>query len=329
MRVASANSTCRQAKRGNAWSRDCRAISLLSSHSKLEDLLNASLRAALKIVSADEGYILLEKQGQIDEAINIYASQPALPEIAIRSRLSKISSKLGSLQRPANIGPIWIFPLVSRGRRIGAIIVSKSSGLTPLQRATLELLSTYSAVSLDNLLLAHNEWSRLPNLSAIKPQIGGAIERNKIPMALLFIDIDDFKSVNSAVGYLGGAELLTQLGQRLTTRVALKKGSLAHISGDEFLFFLTNLRNPKHDIQKVVEVLRSCFSKPFSIAGVRLSITASIGVSVLPDDAGTIDELLEHASRAALMAKRSGNSSYRFYKRSWEKLISFQDFFER
>ncbi len=185
----------------------------------------------MRLAGAIEGYAFLERQGQADEAINIYASIPALPEISIRGRLSHLSRSLGRLNRPAKVGTLRIFPLNARQQRIGAILIRlKAQGrLNKDQFAALELLAAHSALLFDNLVLSHNEWTRLPNLSAIKPQIAAAIGKGKKrPVALLFVDIDDFKGVNSNVGYLGGAELLIQLSQRLQKSPPLKRGAGAY-----------------------------------------------------------------------------------------------------
>ena len=63
----------------------------------------------------------------------------------------------------------------------------------------LEILADYAAVTLDNLILCHNEWSRLPNLPAVKTLLARALKRAKGPIAFFFFDIDDFKGVNSQV----------------------------------------------------------------------------------------------------------------------------------
>jgi len=316
---------------GSSLARLTRTIRRLDGQTELSSALSSVLKAAVRLAEAIEGYAFLERQGQADEAINIYASVPALPEISIRGRLSHLSRSLGRSNRPAKVGTLSIFPLNARQQRIGAILVRlKAQGrLNKDQFAALELLAAHSALLFDNLVLSHNEWTRLPNLSAIKPQIAAAIGKGKRPVALLFVDIDDFKGVNSSVGYLGGAELLIQLSQRLQKSPPLKRGKLAHISGDEFLLLLSDAPDIKRLAIHAVHALRRCFKNPFSIGGFSLPVTASIGISVFPDDAGSMTELLDHSGRAALVAKRSGKGAYRFFRVGWDRLLRLEDFFEQ
>ncbi len=306
-----------------------RTIQRLGGPSELSTALRSILQAAVRVAEAVEGYAFLERQGQADEAINIYASVPILPETAIRGKLSRLSSSLGESNRPAKVGVLHIFRLSARGQRIGAILLRMKAQrrLNKDHIAALQLLAAHSALLLDNLILSHNEWTRLPNLSAIKPQIAADLRKSR-PVALLFVDIDDFKGVNSSVGYLGGAELLIQLSQRLKGSPLVQPGKLAHISGDEFLLLLSDKPDIKRLAINAVHALRRCFKKPFSIGGCSLRVTASIGISVFPDDARSMTELLDHSGRAALVAKRSGKNAYRFFRAGWDRLLQFEDFFE-
>ena len=133
-------------------------------------------------------------------------------------------------------------------------------------------------------------------------------------MALFFVDVDNFKGVNSRVGYLGGAEFLIQFASRLRNCPALEAGRLGHISGDEFVFMLPLGDGSTRRVREAARTIKAAMSVPFLIRGRRLPVTVSIGVSVYPDDASSVDELFAHSDRAALDAKRAGKNAYRFFR---------------
>jgi diguanylate cyclase (GGDEF)-like protein len=105
-------------------------------------------------------------------------------------------------------------------------------------------------------------------------------------VALLFMDLDGFKSVNDAHGHAAGDELLRTVARRLRDRVR-KSDLLARLGGDEFLVGLTGLdpANARLEAQAVAEQLRSSVSAPVPLSSGEVRIDASIGVSVRPDDA--------------------------------------------
>jgi diguanylate cyclase (GGDEF)-like protein len=131
-------------------------------------------------------------------------------------------------------------------------------------------------------------------------------------VAVLFIDIDNFKRVNSLLGYFGGAELLVQFAQRL--REIPQLGLLGHISGDEFVLLLPNMPNGIPNARQAARSIKDALRAPFFVRRRSLSVTVSIGVSVYPKDARTVSELFEHAACAAHVAKRAGKSCYRHFR---------------
>jgi diguanylate cyclase (GGDEF)-like protein len=283
----------------------------IASGSSIAEVLEAALAAAMRCASGVRGYAFIEHQGHRDEPICFYHSVPRLPEAAIRKVAAGCADTWhlgGGLETPS---PPWVFPLISRSRFMGAIILEgeRDRRLSQSTRTLLDLLATQAAIALDNLILSHNEWTRLPNLSAMRPRVEEAIRRAG-RVAVLFIDIDDFKRVNSLVGYFGGAELLVQLAQRLTA-IPLH-GLLGHISGDEFLLLLTGVTDGR--VRRAARDIQGALRTPFSVRGHLLPVTVSIGVSICPEDARTATELFEHAARAVDVAKRAGKGCYRSFR---------------
>jgi len=286
-------------------------LSTLSKTQNLDKALEVSLAAASKQTGAKSVYAFIENQGHVDQPISIYKSMPVVSEKEIKAVALK--SNHSRHRRGKMKGNIFRLPLQSRGRSLGAILLCDSN-VNGEQVFALEILAEYAAVTLDNLILCHNEWSRLPNLPAIKPLLARALKRAKGPIAFFFFDIDDFKGVNSQVGYFGGAELLVQIASRLRACTALKPGFLGHISGDEFVLILPLGKRNHARVKEAASAIKSAVQSPFFIQGRRLAITVSIGVSIFPRDAKNIEELFAHADSAALLAKSAGKNAYRVYR---------------
>ncbi len=135
--------------------------------------------------------------------------------------------------------------------------------------------------------------------------------RDKLPVAVLFVDIDRFKSVNDTLGHSAGDALLIKIAERL--RFATRLGdTIGRLSGDEFAIALAHLAREDHAgsvAQKIVNELAA----PFAINGHTVYVSASIGVSVYPSDGVDPDVLLNNADTAMYRAKQNGRNAYQFY----------------
>lgn len=130
-------------------------------------------------------------------------------------------------------------------------------------------------------------------------------------IALLFIDLDDFKLINDSMGHAAGDILLRKVAQRLQS--SLRQGDTrARFGGDEFAVILENIVATS-DVLDIVENLTNKLHQPMSLNGRELVITTSIGISLYPGDASTVDELLLHADTAMYSAKAGAGGSYRLF----------------
>ncbi|MFN3862189.1 MAG: putative bifunctional diguanylate cyclase/phosphodiesterase [Roseateles sp.] len=137
-------------------------------------------------------------------------------------------------------------------------------------------------------------------------------ERKGEMLALLFIDLDNFKRVNDSLGHLQGDQVLTTVSERLVG--ALRASDLVgRFGGDEFVVLLTDLQS-RQDIVVVLEALLSVVEVPVKADGRALSVTPSIGVAVFPDDGRHADELIQHADTAMYRAKARGRATYQFFE---------------
>jgi len=130
-------------------------------------------------------------------------------------------------------------------------------------------------------------------------------------LAILFLDLDHFKDVNDTLGHAAGDELLKEAAAKLRSTIR-QRDTLARIGGDEFNVLLADFSKVK-DISDVVVKIADCFKTSFLIAGNEVTVTASIGISIYPDDSEEIESLLRYADRAMYQAKASGRNTYQFY----------------
>jgi diguanylate cyclase (GGDEF)-like protein/PAS domain S-box-containing protein len=160
----------------------------------------------------------------------------------------------------------------------------------------------------------HDVLTDLPNRQLFMDrlqQLRGMMIRMGRQLAVFYLDLDRFKSVNDTLGHGVGDKLLQEVARRLTASVR-ETDTVARLGGDEFVIALGNIRNRKAAEHVAAKVLNS-LSLPCLIDGYELLITSSIGICMHPDDATDLDELVEKADRALYLAKQQGRGCYRMY----------------
>lgn len=159
----------------------------------------------------------------------------------------------------------------------------------------------------------------LPNRQLLRDRLQHALcldERNRQIGALLFIDVDNFKTLNDTLGHAIGDLLLQQIAARL--QGALRRGdTLARLGGDEFVIVLENLSTDAEDAARLAtavgEKVLSGFAAPFHLADYVHHCTSSIGVTLFNDHTASLDELLKRADLAMYQAKAHGRNALRFF----------------
>jgi diguanylate cyclase (GGDEF)-like protein len=152
----------------------------------------------------------------------------------------------------------------------------------------------------------HDSLTNLPNrdlFNEIAIQQLAACQRERIGLAVLYVDLDGFKSVNDRYGHSVGDDLLCAVASRLTNAI---RGSdlVARLGGDEFVVLLIGVE-PK-DAKAVAHNLIGLLSRPFAVGALTLQISASIGVAVYPSAGDSIPILLSRADAAMYKAKKAG-----------------------
>jgi diguanylate cyclase (GGDEF)-like protein len=163
-------------------------------------------------------------------------------------------------------------------------------------------------------LAQYDHLTGLANRALFRDRLNQALaraERNNQSMALMFLDLDHFKSINDTLGHDAGDQLLEEVAKRLKSCVR-KTDTVARIGGDEFTVILEGIASNQDPIivaQKMIDKL----STPFIVAGQEVFSGISVGITVYPDDGETARELLKYADRAMYRAKDLGCNNYQFY----------------
>jgi diguanylate cyclase (GGDEF)-like protein len=145
----------------------------------------------------------------------------------------------------------------------------------------------------------------------------GSIEE---PFALLYLDLDSFKSLNDSLGSKAGDQILQLIAMRITSCMP-DPTCVARYGADEFLIMVKNACDVRH-IQVLIDSLIANINKPFSLDNAEVSISVSIGVSFFPAHGNTIDRLLQSADTALNKAKESGRNSWTVYDESIDSQVS-------
>ena len=163
--------------------------------------------------------------------------------------------------------------------------------------------------------LAHYDTlSGLPNRSLLLVRLEQALSlahRNHWTLAVIFIDLDHFKEVNDSLGHSTGDRLLTEVGKRLRHCVR-ESDTVARLGGDEFVIVLDNVANPGV-VSEVLGKLKDTLGRPVSLDGYELFVTASMGISLYPEDGRDAEMLLRNADSAMYHVKREGRNHWGFY----------------
>jgi len=157
----------------------------------------------------------------------------------------------------------------------------------------------------------HDYTTDLPNRNLFLDRLKKAItiaQNNNSKLVVVFLDLDNFKTVNDTLGHVIGDEILIETSKRLLKCID-EKDTAARINGDEFSLLIGNAER-EGNLSSFLERLISVFNEPFKINENMIHLTASIGVSIYPDDGDTEEELMNNANTAMYRAKELGKNKY-------------------
>lgn len=263
-----------------------------------------------RIIYANEAAYETRGYGK-EEFIGMFLQDITVPEHAdliktmIKSAIENGNVKLetGHLRKDGTIMPIEIHaqPVDFRGREVIAAIVRDIT-----ERKEVEDLFNYAA--------HYNPLTGLPNRTLLTDRLNTAIahtQRNNHCTALLFLDLDNFKTINDTLGHDSGDSLLKKVAERLS-KCLREEDTIAHLGGDEFALLLpkvSQIDDAMKVAEKVLEVIRS----PFGLGERILHTTTSIGIALCPNDGEDSQLLLKNADTALNRAKELGRNNYQLY----------------
>ena len=163
-------------------------------------------------------------------------------------------------------------------------------------------------------LAQHDALTNLPNRVLIRDRMEQAIaqaRRYQKRVALLFLDLDNFKTINDSLGHGTGDELLKAVAQRLQASVR-DMDSVSRLGGDEFLIVVADV-DSLAAVSAVARQVQEKLAHPFVLKGMQVVSTLSIGIALYPEDGEDFDTLLKHADVAMYQAKSSGRNAFCFF----------------
>ena len=160
--------------------------------------------------------------------------------------------------------------------------------------------------------LAHfDPLTELPNRTLLGDRLHMSIalaQRNQKQLAVCLLDLDGFKQVNDRLGHAAGDQLLIEFAQRMRKELRLTD-TLARLGGDEFVLLINDLDSQEECIEVIRRII-DCARQPYLLAEETGHVSASIGITIFPDDGADPDLLLRHADQAMYIAKQSGGNRY-------------------
>lgn len=218
-----------------------------------------------------------------------------------------------------------VLPIVWQNAVIGSVVLGfrEAATLTDEERARARMLGDRVAVAFatanrDEQLYYQANYdalTSLPNRLYFKDQLARRLaqgQREPQPFALLFIDLDHFKTINDTLGHAAGDDVLRETAERLK-RCVRETDTVTRLGGDEFTIILSQIRSMR-DPESVAEHVIAALAQPFVLEGSERFLSACIGIALYPADGTTADELLRNADTAMYRAKAEGPGRYVYFE---------------
>ena len=200
--------------------------------------------------------------------------------------------------------------------------ITKPLNFTVLRERVSRLLQANRVEKRVKELAYHDSLTGLPNRSKLMQDLRIILNRAKLDssnFAVLFLDLDHFKNINDSLGHNIGDLLLKAVADRLQSAVR-ESDFVARLGGDEFTVILENIEEPDA-ISTIAQNICTSLSSPFAFIQQKMFVTASVGISVYPEDGTDVNALLKHADLAMFSAKKSRNN-YSFYQQGMEDQVA-------
>jgi diguanylate cyclase (GGDEF)-like protein/PAS domain S-box-containing protein len=213
--------------------------------------------------------------------------------------------EVSALRRSGETFPAWLnMTMVRDGAGRTSHFVSMYSDITARKAADARI----------EFMAHHDALTGLPNRIRLRERFTQAVEearQDKGRVALLFLDLDRFKTINDSLGHPVGDNLLRGIGERLS-RCVRPQDIVCRQGGDEFLILLGGI-NERREVEEIAQRILDGTAEPFTWDGLSLPTSCSIGISIFPDDGEDFDALLKRADIAMYQAKSAGRNAFHFY----------------
>lgn len=324
-----------------------KAAQVISGEIQLEVLLRKLIHILIENAGAQKGFLLIKEQNDwfveaegttVAQKITLNRTQSVANRTDIPLSLIKYIEKTKEpllIQTADELEPyvvndqylsqvrpksIVVLPVFYQGILKNLLYLENrdiNHAFTQVQIQTLNLLTSQAAISLENARLyhqaTHDPLTGFANRNLLYQIFNYALakaKRAKSMIAILFLDLDQFKKINDTLGHAVGDKVLLIFSEQL--KMCLREENLSvRLGGDEFIVMLenTNLAEIRVVAQKIIQRL----TEPFIIEKHKLYLSASIGISVYPNDGANIQELLKQADIALYHAKETGRGRYQFF----------------
>lgn len=228
-----------------------------------------------------------------------------------------------------SIGDVW---RTKDGRNIELIwtdspIVDENNDVVKIISIGTDITDHKNLVKRLNKIAYYDGLTGLPNRSLLEKEAEKIIERARSKdekLAFLYVDIDDFKQINDTLGYSAGDKLLIHIGQVLKSN---EKNNyyLSKLGEDEYSIILTGVKD-KEDVIERTERILNAIRQPWCTDNYEFNISASIGISLFPDNGDNFYELMKYGNMAMFHVKQRGKNGYFFYQDELGERISYNTF---
>ncbi|MEG3765849.1 sensor domain-containing phosphodiesterase [Alteromonas sp. 14N.309.X.WAT.G.H12] len=225
----------------------------------------------------------------------------------------------------ANLGACWSQPICSaNGEVLGTFAIYHEAPATPSEGELVRIgqFAHIASIAIERERANKVIWRQanydvltgLPNRNLMEVHLKQAIkmaDRAQSKVAVMLLDLDNFKDINDTLGHDFGDKLLIECARRIENCIR-QQDTVARLGGDEFVLIFNNISS-KNDLDRIIQDLLSSISTPQTIEQERVHTSVSIGVTLYPDDAQDATSILKNADQAMYGAKSLGKNSYYFY----------------
>lgn len=203
----------------------------------------------------------------------------------------------------------------------GQVIRNPRSGVIRMTSIIYDITERKESEKRLSYLANYDTLTTLPNRHLFKDRLDHALaqaERNKNEVALIYLDLDHFKSVNDALGHHAGDELLVEAAIRIKKFIR-SSDTIARLGGDEFIILIDQFES-SNQIAAVADHILYQLNQVFHIEGNEIFVSASMGITLYPEDGKDFETLLKNADSAMYLAKEEGRNSYHFFTEELNRL---------